>query len=42
MLEVEDRYKHPVRVFLYGTRGIYCFDSVKDLMPFSFVDANMR
>lgn len=42
ILEMEDRYKRPVRILLYGTRGIYCIDSVKDLMPLSFVDENMR
>ena len=42
ILEVEDRYQKPVRILLYGTRGIYCINSVKDLMPLSFVDENMR
>ena len=42
ILEMEDRYKRPVRILLYGTDGIYCFKSIKDLLPFSFVDANMR
>lgn len=42
ILEMEDRYKQPVRILLYGTDGIYCFKSIKDLLPFSFVDANMR
>ena len=42
ILEMEDRYKQPVRILLYGETGIYCFDSIKDLLPFSFVDANMK
>ena len=42
VLEMEDRYKHPVRILLYGTNGIYCINSVKDLLPLSFVDANMH
>ena len=42
ILEIEDRYKQPVHILLYGTEGIYCFRSIKDLLPFSFVDANMR
>jgi len=42
LLEVEDRYKQPVHILLYGTEGIYYIHSVKDLMPLSFVDANMR
>jgi len=42
ILEIEDRYKQPVRILLYGEKGTYCFNSVKDLLPFSFVDANMK
>lgn len=42
ILEMEDRYKQPVRILLYGEAGIYCFGSLKDLLPFSFVDANMK
>jgi cytidine deaminase len=42
ILEIEDRYKQPVRILLYGTKGIYVIKSVKDLMPLSFVDSNMH
>lgn len=42
VLEIEDRYQQPVRILLYGTEGIYVFESIKDLLPFSFVDANMH
>lgn len=42
ILEIEDRYKHSVRILLYGTNGIYVISSVKDLMPLSFVDENMK
>lgn len=42
ILEIEDRYQRPIRILLYGTEGILVFDSIKDLLPFSFVDANMR
>jgi cytidine deaminase len=41
ILEIEDRYQHPVRILLYGTNGVYQMHSVKDLMPLSFVDENM-
>lgn len=37
MLEVEDRYKSPMRILLYGTQGIYAIDSVKTILPFQFV-----
>lgn len=42
MTGIEDRYKQPLRVMLYGTNGIYSVDSAVDLMPLSFVDSNMR
>lgn len=42
ILEIEDRYQQPVEILLCGTDGVYRFKSVKDLLPFSFVDADMR
>ena len=42
MLEIEDRYKKPMRVLLYGTDGVYVIQTVKDLMPLCFVDADMH
>ena len=42
ILEMEDRYKQPVRILLYGTNGVYVINSVKDLMPLCFVDENLR
>jgi len=42
ILEVEDRYKTPIKVLLYGEKGVYCIDSIKDLLPFSFVDDNLN
>lgn len=42
VLEVEDRYKRPMQILLYGKRGVYRIKSIKDLLPLSFVDANMR
>ena len=41
ILGVEDRYKSPIRILLYGKRGVYCVASAKDLLPLSFVDASM-
>ena len=41
ILEIEDRYKHPVKIMLYGTHGVYVLKSIKDLMPLCFVDENM-
>jgi cytidine deaminase len=42
MLEIEDRYKKPMKVYLYGTEGVYVIQSVKDLLPLCFVDADMH
>lgn len=42
ILEIEDRYKKPIKILLYGTQKIFCVRSVKDLLPLSFVDDNMR
>lgn len=42
ILEIEDRYKQNVRILLYGTDGVYVVNSVKDLLPLSFIDASMR
>lgn len=42
VLEMEDRYKQPVKILLYGTDGVYCVDSIKDLLPLSFVDSSMK
>lgn len=42
MLEMEDRYQRPIRILLFGTNGVYVVNSVCDLMPLSFVDANLH
>lgn len=42
ILEIEDRYKKPVRILLYGSEKVYCIQSVTDLLPLSFVDENMH
>ncbi|MBO4314437.1 MAG: cytidine deaminase [Prevotella sp.] len=41
ILEIEDRYQQPMRILLYGTNGVYIIQSVKDLMPLSFVENDM-
>ena len=42
ILEIEDRYQSPIRILLYGKNGVYQINAIKDLLPLSFVDANMR
>ena len=38
ILEVEERYGKPIKIYLYGTKGIFVVDSIKDLLPLSFVE----
>lgn len=40
-LEIEERGGEPIRILLYGTRGIYIAASVKDLLPLSFTKADL-
>ena len=42
MLEVEDRYKRPMRVLLYGTRGTHVISTVRDLLPFQFISESLK
>jgi cytidine deaminase len=42
MLEVEERYHQPMRILLYGTRGVYVIEGVKTLLPLSFVEDSMK
>lgn len=42
MLEMESRYGRPLRVLLYGLDGIYVIQSVKDLVPLSFVGEDLN
>ena len=41
VLEIEDRYKQPVRILLYGTETVYVIDTVKDLLPLQFIGESM-
>lgn len=42
ILGMEDRYKKPVRILLYGKKGVYMINTLKDLLPLSFIDDNMH
>ncbi|MBO1364046.1 cytidine deaminase [Prevotella sp. A2931] len=42
MMEMEDRYGISLKIFLYGSEELYIIDSVKDMLPFSFIDKNMQ
>lgn len=39
LLEVENRYKHPIKVFLCGKEQVYIAESASSLLPLSF-DSN--
>lgn len=42
VLEVEERYHKPIEILLYGRSGVYRLKSIRDLLPLSFVDSDMR
>lgn len=42
ILEMEQRYKRQVSIYLYGTAGVYVIDSVKSLLPLSFIGDSME
>lgn len=42
MIEIEERYKNAMTILLYGKKKIYRLKTVKDLLPFSFVDSQMH
>lgn len=42
ILEMEERYKQPIRILLYGTNGVYVINSVRDLLPLCFLDDSMK
>ena len=42
ILEIEDRYKQPIRILLYGTGGVYVINPVTELLPLQFVSESMK
>ncbi len=42
LLESELRYNQPVRILMYGNRGILAVNSIKDLLPLSFDSSFLR
>lgn len=36
ILEVENRYDQPIRLYLYGEKEVYVIESVKDILPLHF------
>ena len=42
VLQIEERYHHPVEILLYGSQRIVRVHSIRDLLPFCFVDDSMK
>lgn len=42
ILEIEERYKQPVRILLYGTEAVYAVRTIRDLLPLCFVSGDME
>ena len=42
VLQIEERYHHPVKILLFGSQRIFRFHSIRDLLPFCFVDDSMK
>ena len=38
IIETETRFKHPVRILLYGKKCVYVVDGIHQLMPLSFTE----
>jgi len=38
IIETETRFKHPVRILLYGRKHTYVMNGIKELMPLSFTE----
>ena len=36
ILETQNRYKHPVRIMLYGKKAVYVIEQITDLLPLAF------
>ncbi len=42
ILETEERYHRPMRIYLYGTEEIYIIESVRDLLPLCFGKSDLN
>jgi len=40
--ETEERFARPIRILLYGTRGIHVVNSVRDLLPLHFDSSYLK
>lgn len=42
LLEVENRYKNPMKILMYSADGVYVANSIKELLPLSFGDEMLQ
>ncbi len=42
LLEIENKWRSPMKIFLYSDEGVYVFESIKDLLPLSFGDDMLK
>ncbi len=42
LLEMEQRYKNKIQIYLFGTNGVYIVNGIQDILPLSFTDDSMR
>lgn len=42
LIESEERYQHPIRLILYGTKKIYSIENSRTLLPLAFIDKSME
>ncbi len=42
LLEMQNRYGNKIKVYLYGTAGVYLLEDASELLPLSFSEESMR
>ena len=42
MVEIEQKYSQPLHILLYGKKGVYVMDSIRNLMPLSFTKKKIK
>lgn len=42
ILEIEQRYKRPIRILLHGKSCVYVVDGIRNLLPLCFVEEAMK
>ena len=42
LLETENRFRKPIKIYLFGAVEIYVLNSIKDILPLSFGEEDLR